>query len=204
LHSETWAAIDDELASAGIRVLPLEDRPERQRELRQRFMDEIFPVLTPLAVDPSHPFPYISDLSLSLAVTVHDPVTGEQRFARIKVPPVLPRMWEVAPRTYVLLERVIAANLDVLFPGMEVLGHHLFRVTRNADLSIEEDEADDLLLAIEEELRRRRFGNVRRTRPTTCSSRTKRSCVGAASGTSSGSRSSGRCPTRRARSSSRA
>jgi polyphosphate kinase len=160
LHSETYAAVGEELAAAGIRVLPLEDRPERQRELRQRFMDEIFPVLTPLAVDPSHPFPYISDLSLSLAVNVHDPVTGEQRFARIKVPPVLPRMWEVAPRTYVLLERVIAANLDVLFPGMEVVGHHLFRVTRNADLSIEEDEADDLLMAIEEELRRRRFGNV--------------------------------------------
>ena len=160
LHSETYATVGEELASAGIRVLPLEDRPERQRELRQRFMDEIYPVLTPLAVDPSHPFPYISDLSLSLAVTVHDPVTAEQRFARVKVPPVLPRMWEVAPRTYVLLERVIAANLDVLFPGMEVLGHHLFRVTRNADLSIEEDEADDLLMAIEEELRRRRFGNV--------------------------------------------
>ena len=123
-------------------------------------MDEIFPVLTPLAVDPVHPFPYISDLSLSLAVTVRDPGTGEQRFARIKVPPVLPRLWEVAPRTYVLLEQVIAANLDALFPGMEIVEHHLFRVTRNADLSIEEDEADDLLMAIEEELRKRRFGKV--------------------------------------------
>jgi polyphosphate kinase len=159
-HSDLWGAISVELAAEGIRVLPPEDRPQRQNELRQRFMDEIFPVLTPLAVDPSHPFPYISDLSLSLAVTVRDPVNGERRFARVKVPPVLPRMWEVAPRTYVLLERVIAANLDVLFPGMEVESHHLFRVTRNADLDIEEDEADDLLMAMEEELRRRRFGKV--------------------------------------------
>jgi len=159
-HSDCYARILPELLDAGIRILPLEDRPERQLELRQRYMDEIFPVLTPLAVDPSHPFPYISDLSLSLAVTVREPVAGERRFAREKVPPVLPRMFEVAPRTYVLLERVIAANLDVLFPGMEILSHHLFRVTRNADLAIEEDEADDLLLAMEEELRRRRFGNV--------------------------------------------
>ncbi len=159
-HSDLYDKIGQELAGEGIRVLPLEDRPERQAELRQRFMDEIFPVLTPLAVDPSHPFPYISDLSLSLAVTVRDPATGDRRFARVKVPPVLPRMWEVAPRTYVLLERVIAANLGVLFPGMEVESHHLFRVTRNADLDIEEDEADDLLMAMEEELRRRRFGKV--------------------------------------------
>jgi polyphosphate kinase len=159
-QSDLYDSISEELAEEGIRVLPLEDRPQRQQELRQRFMDEIFPVLTPLAVDPSHPFPYISDLSLSLAVTVSDPATGERRFARVKVPPVLPRMWEVAPRTYVLLERVIAANLDVLFPGMEVEAHHLFRVTRNADLDIEEDEADDLLMAMEEELRRRRFGKV--------------------------------------------
>ena len=159
-HSDLWDVISNELAAEGIRVLPLEDRPQRQNELRQRFMDEIFPVLTPLAVDPSHPFPYISDLSLSLAVTVRDPSSGDRRFARIKVPPVLPRMWEVAPRTYVLLERVIAANLDALFPGMEVESHHLFRVTRNADLDIEEDEADDLLMAMEEELRRRRFGKV--------------------------------------------
>jgi polyphosphate kinase len=159
-HSDVFDGISRELAEEGIRILPLEDRPERQNELRQRFMDEIFPVLTPLAVDPSHPFPYISDLSLSLAVTVRDPVTGDRRFARVKVPPVLPRMWEVAPRTYVLLERVVAANLDLLFPGMEVVAHHLFRVTRNADLDIEEDEADDLLMAMEEELRRRRFGKV--------------------------------------------
>jgi polyphosphate kinase len=159
-HSELHTVVSDELAEAGIRILPLEDRPERRLELRRRFMDEIFPVLTPLAVDPSHPFPYISDLSLSLAITVREPGTGQRRFARVKVPPVLPRLWEVAPLTYVLLERVIAANLDTLFPGMEIVSHHLFRVTRNADLDIEEDEADDLLLAMEEELRRRRFGNV--------------------------------------------
>ncbi|MBA2570934.1 MAG: RNA degradosome polyphosphate kinase, partial [Chloroflexi bacterium] len=160
LHSRTFAAIRAELAEEGIRIVSYDERPERQAELRQRFLDEIFPVLTPLAVDPGHPFPYISDLSLSLAVTVRDPDTGERRFARLKVPPVLPRLWEVGSRTYMLLEQIIAANLDVLFPGMEVLEHHLFRVTRNADLSIEEDEADDLLLAIEEELRKRRFGKV--------------------------------------------
>jgi polyphosphate kinase len=159
-HSDLYAAMSEELAEVGIRILPLEDRPERQLELRRRFMDEIFPVLTPLAVDPSHPFPYISDLSLSLAVTVREPGSGQKRFARVKVPPVLPRLWEVAPHTYVLLERVIAANLDTLFPGMDIVAHHLFRVTRNADVNIEEDEADDLLLAMEEELRRRRFGNV--------------------------------------------
>ncbi len=159
-HSALQVAITAELAEAGIRILPPESRSERQVELRQRFMDEIFPVLTPLAVDPSHPFPYISDLSLSLAVTVRDPDSGQRRFARVKVPPVLPRLWEVAPRTYLLLEQVIAANLDTLFPGMVIDAQHLFRVTRNADVNVEEDEADDLLLAMEEELRRRRFGNV--------------------------------------------
>ena len=158
-HSDLWDGIREDLATEGIRIIA-PDEWARHNELRERFIDEIFPVLTPLAVDPSHPFPYISDLSLSLAVTVRDPATGERRFARVKVPPILPRLWEVAPRTYVLLERVIAANLDVLFPGMEVESHYLFRVTRNADLDIEEDEADDLLLAMEEELRRRRFGAV--------------------------------------------
>jgi polyphosphate kinase len=160
VHSRTYAEVRTALAEEAIRVVPYEDRAERQGELRQRFLDEIYPVLTPLAVDPGHPFPYISDLSLSLAVTVRDPETSERRFARIKVPPVLPRLWEVGTRTYVLLEQIIAANLDILFPGMEVLEHHLFRVTRNADFSIEEDEADDLLMAIEEELRKRRFGKV--------------------------------------------
>ncbi|HEY7024210.1 MAG TPA: polyphosphate kinase 1 [Candidatus Limnocylindrales bacterium] len=160
LHSETWSQIRQALTDESIRIVRYEERPERHVEMRARFFDEIFPVLTPLAVDPGHPFPYISDLSLSLAVTVRDPVTDERLFARIKVPPVLPRLMEVGENTYVLLEQVIAANLDALFPGMEILEHHLFRVTRNADLALEEEEAPDLLEAIEEELRKRRFGNV--------------------------------------------
>ena len=160
LHSQTWAQVRQQLAEEQIRIVSYEERPERHVEMRARFFDEIFPVLTPLAVDPGHPFPYISDLSLSLAVTVRDPVTDERLFARIKVPPVLPRLMEVGENTYVLLEQVIAANLDALFPGMEILEHHLFRVTRNADLALEEEEAPDLLEAIEEELRKRRFGNV--------------------------------------------
>jgi len=159
-HSAAFATIRDGLAADGVRIVGYDERPERHLELRRMFIDQIFPVLTPLAVDPGHPFPYISDLSLSLAVTVRDPESRERRFARIKVPPVLPRLVEVGVRTYLLLEQIIAANLDALFPGMEVVEHHLFRVTRNADLAIEEDEADDLLLAIEEELRRRRFGEA--------------------------------------------
>jgi polyphosphate kinase len=159
-QSEAWVTVRRELAAHGIRIVGWSERPERHLELRQRFIDEIFPVLTPLAVDPGHPFPYISNLSLSLAVTVRDPETGEERFARIKVPPVLPRLVEVGVHTYMLLEEIVAENMDILFPGMEILEHHLFRVTRNADLAIEEDEADDLLLAIQEELRRRRFGEV--------------------------------------------
>jgi polyphosphate kinase len=159
-HSETYAQVRRELADESIRIVRYDERPERHMELRRRFFDEVFPVLTPLAVDPGHPFPYISDLSLSLAVTVRDPESGERLFARIKVPPILSRLMEVGQRTYVLLEQVIAANLDALFPGMEIVEHHLFRVTRNADLSIEEEEAPDLLMAIEEELRKRRFGKV--------------------------------------------
>ncbi|MEP7360029.1 MAG: polyphosphate kinase 1 [Chloroflexota bacterium] len=159
-HSETYARVRDELAEEDIRIVSYAEREERHHELRTRFFDEIFPVLTPLAVDPGHPFPYISDLSLSLAVTVRDPSTGERLFARIKVPPILPRLMEVGTNTYVLIEQVIAANLDALFPGMEIVEHHLFRVTRNADIALEEEEAPDLLMAIEEELRKRRFGKV--------------------------------------------
>ena len=159
-HSQTYLEVRDRLAEEDIKIVRYSERPERRLELRQRFLDEIFPVLTPLAVDPSHPFPYISDLSLSLAVTVRDPNENEDRFARVKVPPVLPRLWEVGTHTYVLVEQIIAANLETLFPGMDIVDHHLFRVTRNADIAVEEDEADDLLLAIEEELSRRRFGKV--------------------------------------------
>ncbi len=159
-HSETFALVRRQLAEEGVRIVGYDERPERHLELRSRFIDEIFPVLTPLAVDPGHPFPYISDLSLSLAVTVRDPLNGERRFARIKVPAILPRLVEVGQRTYILLEQIIAANLDAMFPGMEVVEHHLFRVTRNADLAVEEEEAPDLLMAIEEELRKRRFGKV--------------------------------------------
>src|SRR6476661_1533487 len=101
-HSEAWAKVREQLAEEQIRIVRYEERPERHVEMRARFFDEVFPVLTPLAVDPGHPFPYISDLSLSLAVTVRDPVTDERLFARIKVPPVLPRLMEVGEHTYVL------------------------------------------------------------------------------------------------------
>src|SRR6202034_3666334 len=124
------------------------------------FQREMYPVLTPLAVDPSHPFPYISNLSLNLVVEVGDPVTGERRIARVKVPPVLPR-FVVMPdgERVVPLEQVIAAHLDTLFPGMTIGHHDVFRVTRNADLTFEED-TDDLMMAIEVERRQRRFGRA--------------------------------------------
>src|SRR2546428_675911 len=134
-------------------VLEYGSCPQHPPPLRERFVEEIFPVLTPLAVAPGHPFPYISTMSLSLAVGLLDPETGERRFARVKVPQLLSRLLEVEPGKFVLLDQVIAANLDLLFRGMVISESHLFRVTRNADLAIEEDEADDLLLAIEEELR---------------------------------------------------
>ena len=149
-----------DLGAAGIDIVDYADVPEHHETMRQRFIDEIYPVLTPLAVDPGHPFPYISTLSLSLAIRMEDPEEGEERFARVKVPPVLPRLMQIEPTKFVLLEQVIAANLDMLFSGMTIHERHLFRVTRNADLELEEDEADDLLLAIEEELRRRRFGEA--------------------------------------------
>jgi polyphosphate kinase len=149
-----------DLARNGISIVAYADIPKHHQALRQRFIDEIYPVLTPLAVDPGHPFPYISTLSLSLAIRIEDPEDGEELFARVKVPEVLPRLIEVAPGKFVRLEEVIAANLDLLFSGMTIRETHLFRVTRNADLELEEDEADDLLLAIEEELSRRRFGEA--------------------------------------------
>ena len=159
-HASIWAGIRTELAAEGVKILDYDQVPEHHATLRRRFHDEIFPVLTPLAVDPGHPFPYISTLSLSIAVGLRDPETGDQRFARVKIPPILPRLVAVERGKFVLLDQVIEANLDELFRGMEILETHLFRVTRDADIAVEEDEADDLLLAIEEEVRRRRFGEA--------------------------------------------
>jgi polyphosphate kinase len=159
-QSAIYADVRQSLAADGIEIVDYAAIPEHHATLRQRFLDEIYPVLTPLAVDPGHPFPYISTLSLSIAVGLRDPETGETRFARVKVPQILPRLIEIESNHFVLLDQVIGANLDMLFSGMEIIEHHLFRVTRNADLAIEEDEADDLLMALEEELRRRRFGEA--------------------------------------------
>ena len=151
-----------DLADVGIVLSDWETIDDDDRVyLEKVFEERIFPVLTPLAVDPGHPFPYISNLSLNLAVNVVDPSTKERRFARLKVPPSLPRFM-VTPdgERFVPLEQVIAAQLSALFPGMEIEGHYPFRVTRNADLTLEEEDADDLLAAIEVELRRRRFGHA--------------------------------------------
>ncbi len=161
-----------ELAQHGVNFVNYVDLNLKQRQYLQKFYAEhIFPVLTPLAVDPSHPFPYISNLSLNLAVVVKNPDTGIESFARVKLPPTLPRFVTLPEELFskergkpkilwlgVLLEQVIAHNLESLFPGMDIQECHPFRITRNADLDVEEDEADDLLLAIENELRKRRFG----------------------------------------------
>jgi polyphosphate kinase len=150
------------LAAAGVRFSSWDELDEDDEKfLVETFEQRIFPVLTPLAVDPGHPFPYISNLTLSLAVSLLDPATHERRFARVKVPDVLPR-FVVMPdgERFVPLEQVIAAHLDQLFPGMEVEAHDTFRVARNADLTLQEEEADDLLAAVEMELRRRQFGRA--------------------------------------------
>ncbi|MBB6435762.1 polyphosphate kinase [Streptomyces candidus] len=147
------------LADESIHLIRWPDLTEKeQARLFTLFRQQIFPVLTPLAVDPAHPFPYISGLSLNLAVVVRNPVSGHRHFARVKVPPLLHRFLEASPQRYVPLEDVIAAHLEELFPGMEVLAHHMFRVTRNEDLEVEEDDAENLLKALEKELMRRRFG----------------------------------------------
>ncbi|OKH18817.1 RNA degradosome polyphosphate kinase [Hydrococcus rivularis NIES-593] len=161
----------EQLNAEGIHIINYVDLNQEQRTyLQQYFEEHIFPVLTPLAIDPSHPFPYISNLSLNLAVIVRDPDTDEELFARVKVPNVLPRFISLPKelRQYsankqsiwsgIPLEQAIAHNLEALFPGTIVQECHPFRVTRNADLSVEEDEADDLMLAIEQELRKRRVG----------------------------------------------
>jgi len=143
-----------------IRVVHWDQLADDDKEfLGRRFRERIFPVLTPLSVDPSHPFPYISSLSLNLAAAIRDPVTGERRFARVKIPPLLPRFTDLPDgERYVPLEEVVAAHLDQLFPGMDIVEVHVFRVTRDADVEVEEDEADDLLAAIETVLQRRQRG----------------------------------------------
>jgi polyphosphate kinase len=156
------AQIVPDLARQGIVLSAWEDLDDDDRKfLVEEFESRIFPVLTPLSVDPGHPFPYISSLSLNLAVIVRDPVTTERRFARVKVPATLPRFLVLPDgERFVPLEKVISEHLDLLFEGMEILEHVPFRVTRNADLTLEEEEADDLLVAVELELRRRRFGRA--------------------------------------------
>ncbi|MDP9390845.1 MAG: RNA degradosome polyphosphate kinase [Actinomycetota bacterium] len=151
------------LQDEGIRIVHYEElEDDAARRLREYFRDQVFPILTPLAVDPGHPFPYISGLSLNLAVSVRDPENGLSHFARVKVPNNVPRFVPVGPTgqtaTFLPLEDLIAAHLPQLFPGLDVLSHHLFRVTRNADLEVEEDRDEDLLQALERELSRRRFG----------------------------------------------
>ena len=151
------------LAEVGIALVPYDSLSDGERsELHEYFESHVYPVLTPLAVDPGHPFPMISNLSLNVAVTVEDEQTGESRSARVKVPGSLPRFLRVDDHRLVALEELIVANLARLFPGMSVGRADLFRVTRNADLALEEDEADDLLVALEVELRRRRFGRALR------------------------------------------
>ncbi len=143
-----------------IRLVHWEQLADADKEfLGRRFRDRIFPVLTPLSVDPAHPFPYISSLSLNLAAAIRDPLTGERRFARVKIPPLLPRFTDLPDGDrFVPLEEVVAAHLDQLFPGMDIVDVHVFRVTRDADVEVEEDEADDLLAAIETVLQRRQRG----------------------------------------------
>ncbi len=170
-HKHFEQALRPLLAAKGIYLLDYIDLNQEQRTYLQKYFDEqIFPVLTPLAIDPGHPFPYISNLSLNLAVVIRDPIADEELYARVKVPNILPRflvlpqelrqsqrdalaIWSGVP-----LEQVIAHNLESLFPGMNIQEYYPFRITRDGDLELEEDEADDLLLAIEQELRKRRFG----------------------------------------------
>ncbi|OKL54280.1 RNA degradosome polyphosphate kinase [Bowdeniella nasicola] len=168
--------IAPKLANEGIRLLHWADLEKKEQgRIEKFFRKEIFPVLTPLAVDPAHPFPYISGLSLNLAVMLRHPNTGKEHFARVKVPPLLPRYIAVdasgkprrpedigsedlADASFVPIEEIIGQHLDHLFPGMEIIEHHTFRVTRNEDLEVEEDDAENLLKALERELVRRRFG----------------------------------------------
>ena len=146
------------LASEGIEILRWKELvPDEQARLERLFKERIYPVLTPLAVDPTHPFPFISGLTLSLAMTIADPVTGDTTFARVKVPPLLPRLLTVTPNRFVPVEDVIAAHLGELFVGLDIVEHHVFRVTRITDLEIDEDVTENLLKSLERELMRRRF-----------------------------------------------
>jgi polyphosphate kinase len=147
------------LVANGIEILRWDELTvEEQERLSVLFAEQIFPVLTPLAVDPSHPFPYISGLSLNLAVLMRNPDSDNELFARVKVPASLPRFFEVSLERFVPLEDVISGHLNMLFPGMKIMQHHTFRVTRNEELEVEEDDAENLLHALEKELSRRRFG----------------------------------------------
>ncbi|WP_322411636.1 RNA degradosome polyphosphate kinase [Microbacterium invictum] len=163
-HADAWTTlVRPELAAKGIEILSYDDLADDERTaLYDYFQAQVFPVLMPLAVDPAHPFPYISGLSLNLAIRIRNARTGRQEFARLKVPPMLPRFVEVGRDgervRYLPLEDLIAHNLDDLFPGMEILDHHAFRLTRNEDMTIEEDETENLIQALEAELLRRRFG----------------------------------------------
>ncbi|MBP2437192.1 RNA degradosome polyphosphate kinase [Microbacterium amylolyticum] len=164
-HARAWAeGVRPALEEEGITIAEWSELTDFERaSLYEYFHDYVFPVLMPLAVDPAHPFPYISGLSLNLAVRVRHSRTGREEFARIKVPPMLPRLVRVPERDtdrvrYLPLESLIAQNLSELFPGMEVLDHHAFRLTRNEDMVIEEDETENLIQALEQELLRRRFG----------------------------------------------
>jgi polyphosphate kinase len=158
-HARTYEeSLQPALADAGIEILRWKELTDsEQTTMHTLFRDRIYPVLTPLVVDPSHPFPYISNLSLSLAVMIADPATGATLFARVKVPPLLPRFLRVGPNRFVPLEDVIASHLGDLFVGMDVLEHHAFRITRIRDLEIDEDVTENLLQSLEKELMRRRF-----------------------------------------------
>jgi polyphosphate kinase len=147
------------LAKQGIELVRWDDLDrDEQRYCKRLFKERVFPVLTPLAVDPAHPFPYISGLSLNLAVLVRNPKTDKEHFARVKVPPIFSRFVSLGNQRFVPLEDVIGEHLKRLFPGMDVLSVNTFRVTRNEDLEVEEDDAENLLKALEKELLRRRFG----------------------------------------------
>ena len=151
--------IRPELAAEGIEILRWDElTPDEKDRMDELFAERIFPVLTPLAVDPSHPFPYISGLSINLAVLVNNPETGARQFARVKVPTVLSRFIPLSEGRYVALEDVIATPPGPAFGGMQVVQHHTFRVTRNEDVEVEEDDAENLLLALEKELLRRKVG----------------------------------------------